>query len=43
MEPLPLFYERYLDVLDIAFQPIVDIHSGEVFGVEALLRETDTL
>jgi diguanylate cyclase (GGDEF)-like protein len=43
MEPLHPFYERYLDVLDIAFQPIVDIHSGEVFGVEALLRETDTL
>jgi EAL domain-containing protein (putative c-di-GMP-specific phosphodiesterase class I) len=43
MEPLHPIYERYLDVLDIAFQPIVDIHSGEVFGVEALLRETDTL
>ena len=43
MEPLPLFYEHYIDVLDIAFQPIVDIHSGEVFGVEALLRNTDVL
>lgn len=43
MEPLHPFYERYLDILDIAFQPIVDIHSGQVFGVEALLRETDTL
>lgn len=43
MEPLHPFYERYLDILDIAFQPIVDIHSGELFGVEALLRGTDTL
>jgi EAL domain-containing protein (putative c-di-GMP-specific phosphodiesterase class I) len=43
MEPLHPFYERYLDVLDIAFQPIVDIYSGEVFGVEALLRNTDVL
>ncbi len=43
MEPLHPFYERYLDVLDVAFQPIVDIHSGELFGVEALLRGTDSL
>ncbi|MFA6188885.1 MAG: GGDEF domain-containing protein [Sulfuricurvum sp.] len=43
MEPLHPIYHRYLDVLDIAFQPIVDIHSGELFGVEALLRGTDTL
>ena len=43
MEPLHPFYERYLEVLDVAFQPIVDIHSGELFGVEALLRGTDTL
>ena len=43
MEPLHALYHHYLDVLDIAFQPIVDIHSGELFGVEALLRGTDTL
>lgn len=43
MEPLHSFYERYFDVLDIAFQPIVDIHSGVTFGVEALLRGTDVL
>lgn len=43
MEPLHPFYVRYLDVLDVAFQPIVDIHSGELFGVEALLRGTDSL
>jgi len=43
MEPLHPFYERYLDILDVAFQPIVDIHSGEIFGVEALLRGTDSL
>jgi EAL domain-containing protein (putative c-di-GMP-specific phosphodiesterase class I)/GGDEF domain-containing protein len=43
MEPLHALYHHYLDVLDIAFQPIVDIHSGDLFGVEALLRGTDTL
>ena len=43
MEPLHAIYHHYLDVLDIAFQPIVDIHSGTLFGVEALLRGTDTL
>ncbi|MDP1785205.1 MAG: GGDEF domain-containing protein [Sulfuricurvum sp.] len=43
MEPLHSIYHYYLDVLDIAFQPIVDIHSGSLFGVEALLRGTDTL
>ncbi|MDD5160654.1 MAG: GGDEF domain-containing protein [Sulfuricurvum sp.] len=43
MEPLHPFYERYFDVLDIAFQPIVDIHSGITFGVEALLRGSDVL
>ncbi|MBN2871198.1 MAG: GGDEF domain-containing protein [Campylobacterales bacterium] len=36
-------YHHYLQVLDIAFQPIVDIHSGATFGVEALLRGTNTL
>lgn len=43
MEPLHPLYHHYLDVLDVAFQPIVDIHSGTLFGVEALLRGTDTL
>ncbi|MCI4406026.1 MAG: GGDEF domain-containing protein [Sulfuricurvum sp.] len=43
MEPLHPLYFHYLDVLDVAFQPIVDIHSGSIFGVEALLRGTDTL
>lgn len=43
MEPLHPIYERYFDILDIAFQPIVDIHSGITFGVEALLRGTDVL
>jgi EAL domain-containing protein (putative c-di-GMP-specific phosphodiesterase class I)/GGDEF domain-containing protein len=43
MEPLHPLYHHYLEVLDVAFQPIVDIHSGELFGVEALLRGTDTL
>lgn len=43
MEPLHAIYHHYLNVLDIAFQPIVDIHSGTLFGAEALLRGTDTL
>jgi EAL domain-containing protein (putative c-di-GMP-specific phosphodiesterase class I)/GGDEF domain-containing protein len=43
MEHLHPLYHHYLEVLDVAFQPIVDIHSGELFGVEALLRGTDTL
>ncbi len=29
--------------LDIAFQPIVDIHTGRVFGVEALTRNVQAL
>lgn len=43
MEPLHPLYHHYLDVLDVAFQPIVDIHTGTLFGVEALLRGTDVL
>ena len=43
MEPLHPLYFHYLDVLDVAFQPIVDIHTGTLFGVEALLRGTDSL
>lgn len=43
MEPLHPLYQHYLNVLDVAFQPIADIHSGFTFGVEALLRGTDTL
>lgn len=43
MEPLHPLYHHFLEILDVAFQPIVDIHSGTLFGVEALLRGTDTL
>lgn len=43
MEPLHPLYHHYLEILDVAFQPVVDIHSGAIFGVEALLRGTDTL
>lgn len=43
MEPLLPLYSHYLNLLDIAFQPIVDIHSGDTFGVEALLRGTESL
>lgn len=43
MEPLHPVYIYYLNLLDIAFQPIVDTHTGVLFGVEALLRGTDTI
>jgi diguanylate cyclase (GGDEF)-like protein len=43
METLHPLYLHYFNVLDVAFQPIVDMHSGVTFGVEALLRGTDTL
>jgi diguanylate cyclase (GGDEF)-like protein len=32
-------WEKVVSVLDYAFQPIVNIHTGSVFGFEALLRE----
>jgi len=31
-------WERVIDTLDFAFQPIVNIHTGACFGYEALLR-----
>lgn len=34
---------RYAGVLDIAFQPIVDIHTGRVIGFEALTRNMQAL
>ena len=30
-----------LDILDIAFQPILNIHTGKIYAVEALLRNVD--
>ncbi len=35
---LPKKWIHNLKVLDIAFQPILNINTGEIFGVEALLR-----
>ncbi|MEA2098877.1 MAG: GGDEF domain-containing protein [Campylobacterota bacterium] len=35
---LPQKWIDKLDVLDIAFQPILNIHTGKLFAVEALLR-----
>lgn len=43
MNPLHPLYYHYLECLDVAFQPIVDIHTGSIYGVEALLRGTETL
>jgi len=41
--PLWSLWKERLDHLDFALQPIVHIHSGEIFAVEALLRKTDQL
>ncbi len=38
--PLPARWQRILDIVDYAFQPIVNIHTGVCFGHEALLRGT---
>ncbi|WP_372998497.1 GGDEF domain-containing protein [Sulfurimonas sp.] len=35
---LPKEWYENLSVLDIAFQPILNIHTGKIFAVEALLR-----
>ena len=35
---LPKIWLETLEILDIAFQPILNIHTGKMFGVEALLR-----
>jgi diguanylate cyclase (GGDEF)-like protein len=39
----PAAVQTILDRLDIAFQPIVDIHTGRVFGFEALTRGVNTM
>ncbi len=31
-------WKNNLEILDIAFQPIINIHTGKIYGVEALLR-----
>ncbi len=38
MEKLSQIWQERLDVLDIAFQPILNINTGEIYAVEALLR-----
>jgi EAL domain-containing protein (putative c-di-GMP-specific phosphodiesterase class I)/GGDEF domain-containing protein len=35
---LPQEWQNKLNILDIAFQPILNIHTGKIFAVEALLR-----
>lgn len=35
---LPFYHLQNLEILDFAFQPIVNIESGEIYAVEALLR-----
>ena len=43
MEELAPAWLNYLERLDIAFQPIVSIHSGKLYGVEALLRGVESI
>ncbi len=43
MEELEHIWIDYLQRLDIAFQPIVSIHSGKLYGVEALLRGVEQI
>ena len=31
-------WKSHLELLDVAFQPIINIHTGKIYGVEALLR-----
>jgi len=35
---LPKKWLKNLEILDVAFQPILNINTGKIFGVEALLR-----
>lgn len=37
-QQLPNIWLKNIEILDIAFQPILNIHTGELFAVEALLR-----
>ena len=37
-EELPPIWQERLSLLDVAFQPIVNYYNGELYGVEALLR-----
>lgn len=43
MNELEITWKKRLELLDIAFQPIVNIHTGELYGVEALLRGVEHL
>jgi len=38
MKTLPTIWQERLELLDIAFQPILNINTGRTYGVEALLR-----
>ncbi|MGE5475921.1 MAG: GGDEF domain-containing protein [Bacteroidales bacterium] len=42
LPPLPQAWAKILATLDMAFQPIVNIHTGACYGYEALLRNTET-
>ena len=38
MKTLPKKWRNKLELLDIAFQPILNMHTGKIYAVEALLR-----
>lgn len=40
---LPKIWKEHLEVLDIAFQPILNIHNAKIFAVEALLRNYEDI
>lgn len=44
MKPkLPPIWERNLEILDVAFQPIINIHTAKIYAVEALLRNVQDI
>lgn len=43
MNELATQWKQRLELLDIAFQPIVDIHTGVIYGMEALLRGVESV
>lgn len=43
MDELEHIWIEYINKLDVAFQPIVSIHSGKLYGVEALLRGVEKI
>lgn len=43
LKKLPNRWVEHITALDVAFQPILNIHTGEIYGVEALLRNYEDI